>query len=96
MRKALHTVPSGSYWRKLSVKTLAGGISEQQIRLTNEVIKHKCSENKCENPTESWVSKHFSQIQRFDLFMQELRSQESLDLSMLVVAEKRVESICIV
>lgn len=97
MRKALYSaVPSGSYWRKLSVKTLVVGISEQQIRLTSEVIKHKCSESKCDNPTESWVNKHFSQIQRFDMFMQELRSQESLDLSMLVVASKRVEGICVV
>ncbi len=97
MRKALYTsVPSGSYWSRLSLKTLVAGVSEQQIRLTAEVIKHKCSEGKCDNPTESWVSKHFSQIQRFDLFMQELKSQESLDLSTLVVAAKRVEGICVV
>jgi glutamate dehydrogenase len=96
LKKALSASPVGSYWHKLSIKTMVRSISDQQIRLTAEVIKHMCLENKCDNPTESWVNKHFSQIKRFDVFMEELRSHEALDLSMLVVAAKKVESVCVV
>ncbi len=97
MRQAIYSsVPAGTYWRKLSVKTLIEDISEQQIRLTLEAIKHQTSEGASDNPIESWVSKHISQVQRFDLFTQELKAQESLELSMLVVAVKRIEKICVI
>lgn len=95
LRAVVASLPANSYWKRLSNKTLVNSVFDEQVRLAREVIKFKGKDKEERNLVEAWASKYEEQMERFDGFMRDLRSQEAPDLPMLVVATKKIEEICI-
>lgn len=93
MRRALDAMPHNSYWQRSSYKTLIDELFDQQRRLTSEVIKHLCNDKTCSNATETWIEHNKKQVERYDLFMNDLLAQEEPDFSMIVVAIRKVREL---
>jgi glutamate dehydrogenase len=94
MRRKLYKVNITSYWQRLSMNTLVDDLFDQQRRLTSEVIKLLCKDGKCEDAFELWHKETAAQIARYDDFVQDLKSQDDVGFSTMVVAVKKVKEIC--
>ena len=82
-----------SYWDNLSQKTLINNFYDQQRRLTAEVTKVACKDDVCTGAIDAWEKTHHKELERYDIFIDDLKSQEKVTDSMLVIAAKRVEGI---
>ncbi len=92
-RCASHTL-SESYWDRLAVKSLVRELYLQQRRLACKVIDTLCeSETLCETSVASWSQQNTKELKRYEQFVNDLKAQEVLDVSMLIVALHHIESI---
>lgn len=92
LRISARKLLSDSYWNRLSIRTLVLVLFEQQRRLTAAVLAD-CKDNRCAGTLDAWCKANRNDLERYDQFIQELKKQESIDLSMLTVAIRRVEAI---
>lgn len=83
-----------SYWEKMSQQTLINNFYDQQRRLTAEVVKDACKDDVCSGAIDAWEESNKKELERYDRFIEDLRSYDKIDNSMLVVASKRAETIC--
>ena len=93
MRQVIRRISPHSYWQRVSAKTLVDDIYDQQKRLTVEVIKHLCGDNKCDTAINSWLEKNRVKIAQFDGFITDIKAYDDQDFSMVVVALRKVKDI---
>jgi len=89
LRVRLGWLSADSYWQRLAITTLKDDLYDLQMRLTSEVIGHASNAN----AVEEWCNQNQKQVERFDAFIADLKTQENVDFAMIVVASKRVESL---
>ena len=78
----------------MAIKSLIRELYTQQRRLTTKVLETLCSDNACDLSVENWHKQNEKELVRYYRFIDDLKAQETVDLSMLIVAARQVESIC--
>ncbi|MDA0901921.1 MAG: NAD-glutamate dehydrogenase [Proteobacteria bacterium] len=85
-----------NYWQKLSSKTILEDLYNYQMRIAQQVVDFSCK-NKDFCPTgpslDSWIDNVSLLVDRYDLFISDLRSQVNPDLSVFVVALNRIKAL---
>ena len=89
MRRSTHHIIAENYWQRLAVKSLGTELYQAQRRLTLDAI-HRYGKKKGD-PALLWVDDHGDAMTRYLGFVEELRTQPSLDYSMLIVALRQVQ-----
>ncbi len=94
LRRCASAALSDAYWDQLAVKSLIRELYRHQRRLTAKVLETLCNDTTCHTSVDAWQALHSKEMERYQRFIDDLKSQESIDLSMLIVAARNVESIC--
>ena len=89
MRRSAFRIAADNYWQRLAVKSLIIELYQAQRRLTLDVLQNHG--RKKSDPALDWVEQHNEAMQRYLSFIDELRTQPSLDYSMLIVALRQVQ-----
>ena len=84
---------SDSHWSNLATKTLIGTFFDQQMKLTEDVLKTGCPDGSHQLSLEKWLKNKKKVVMRYNNFINDLRDEERLNHSMLTVAVERVEAI---
>lgn len=93
LRHVISGISAGSYWQRMSLKTLNAELFDQQAYLTAEVIKVLCEDNVCTDAVESWFDINAKKIERFLDIMKDLRTQEEMNESMVVIALRKLQEL---
>lgn len=96
LRAVLSDIQPHNYWERVSAKTLIDDLFEQQKRLASEVIKHLCKDNICGHAIKEWSEKNAKQLDGYKKFTDDLRSYEEQDISMIIVALRKIKDVCAV
>jgi len=94
LRRRAQALPVENYWDRLATKTVIDDLFTQQQRLTATVLKTLCEGDDCSLSVERWQEHHQAELDRYFRFLDDLKSMDHIDLSMLVVGLRQVESIC--
>lgn len=87
LRKTIETFIDDSYWKRLSIQSLKDDLYDKQRRLIIMIVKS--SKNKLE--LSDWMQKHLSSANIFLDFVDEVKTQEAINLNMLMLATKKFE-----
>ncbi len=90
LRSRTNKLTPETYWQRLSIDTIRDDLYDQQMRLTADVMKHAATQD---DPLAYWCKQNTKQIERYDSFITDLKSYETVDFSMVVVAAKRIGSL---
>ncbi len=83
-----------SHWENLSTKTLIGTFYDEQMQLTEDVLRKGCSDNKsCDFTLDKWLKDKKKVVMRYNSFIRDLRDEEKITHPMLTVAVERVNAI---
>lgn len=87
LRKSCDAQIDESYWTRLSVQALKDDFYDKQRRLITEIIrKHK---NKVD--LSDWINNNIQNAGIFTNFVTELKLQETVNINMLILANKKFE-----
>ncbi|MFK7968197.1 MAG: NAD-glutamate dehydrogenase [Rickettsiaceae bacterium] len=87
LRKSCELQIDDSYWNRLSIQSLKDDFYDKQRRFVTKIIKiHK---NKID--LLSWINNNTQNTNIFTNFVTELKSQETINLNMLILANKKFE-----
>jgi glutamate dehydrogenase len=93
LRRSAYTIAPGSYWDRLAIQSIIGDLYDEQRRLTVTVIEKLCKDGKCNGSVEAWAEAIKDDLQRFDRFIDGLKSGESLDVPKLMVALRHIRGL---
>ncbi len=93
LRKCVQKLQTPDYWNQLAVNSLIRELYLQQRRLTSHVLQRPCSEGSCKEAIALWQEEHQKHIHRYQQFVEDLKGQEHVEMSMLIVALRNIESI---
>ncbi len=82
-----------SHWDNLSLKTIISTFYDQQMKLTEDVLKKGCDKDSCELSIDKWIGDKKKPVTRYTNFVKELQTQEKITMPMLTVAMERVSHI---
>ncbi len=84
-------LPTADFWSRQAVGALFTDLLDQLRRLTQTVLKDTCA--KRATCTSHWLEQHQHLVDRYQLFLDDLASNEALDISILVVALRKIQAI---
>jgi glutamate dehydrogenase len=87
LRKSCESQIDDSYWNRLSIQALKDDFYDKQRRFVTKIIKKH--ENKVD--LSSWINNNTQITNIFTNFVAELKSQETINLNMLILANKKFE-----
>jgi glutamate dehydrogenase len=96
LRLMASKIPLDSYWEKLSVKSYIDSLFDQQMRLTNEVVKSASKAGKDKSHSEAvehWLTENRKQVERFSDLIEDIKLHDAPDFSMLLVAGHRIKEV---
>ncbi len=93
LRRSASALMSEGYWEQQAIQSLIRELYFQQRRLAADAVSHLCEQGDCGMAYEKWAEIHEKRLKRYHLFIQDLKRQEHVDLSMLVVALRKIEEI---
>jgi glutamate dehydrogenase len=93
MRSLLGRIIPTGHWHRLSIKTIGEILYDQQKRITAETISHFCDGKSCGQAIEKWSAENKKNLERFDSFLSDLKAQETLDTSVMIVAARQLEDL---
>jgi glutamate dehydrogenase len=82
---------SANYWERLSVTSLKEQLSDLHMLLTAKVAAKAKEDNYHADSLLDWCVEHRKQVERCDNFIQDLKSQDAINLPMMVIAMRRIE-----
>ncbi len=82
-----------THWDKVAIKNCISDLYDEQRRLSMAILCSCDSESMCVSLFESWCEKHHSQIERYLRMIEEIRSTDPADVSMLFVAIKMLRTL---
>ncbi|MCC7260488.1 MAG: NAD-glutamate dehydrogenase [Alphaproteobacteria bacterium] len=94
LRTHARRLTAESYWPRLAATAVVSDLLNQQRRLTSEVIATLGKDEGGNAHVSRWIAGNEREIARYDQFIDDLRANEPLDFSMLVVALRKVQAIC--
>ena len=86
LRKSCDRLMTESYWQRLSLQSLKDDLYDKQRRLIKMVISDKKLNN-----LEEWFAKNEKHSKIFNNFVDNLIKEENIDISMLILASKKLE-----
>jgi len=96
LRAQASSLKIDSYWDKLSLKSYIDHLFDQQMRITNEVVKYSLKQKgkfSVKQIIDKWIKDNEKQIMRFDELIYDLQSHDYPDFSMLNVAGNRIKEV---
>ena len=87
LRKSCEAQIDDSYWNRLSIQSLKDDLYDKQRRFITKIIKRH--ENKVD--LSNWINNNTQSASIFTNFVTELKSQETVNLNMLILANKKFE-----
>ena len=93
LRSRLSKSVIDNYWQNLSAKTIMEDIYSYQMRIAKAIVDSSCNDKQlCKmDSVQSWVKKMDFLVERFDNFIDELKTQSNPDLPVFVVALNRLK-----
>jgi glutamate dehydrogenase len=93
LRSRLSKSTIDNYWQKLSAKTIMEDIYSYQMRIAKAVVDSSNEDKKlCKTDAlTAWIEKMDFLVERFDNFIDDLKTQSNPDLSVFVVALNRLK-----
>lgn len=86
LRKAADKLITDSYWQRLSLQAIKDDLYDKQRRLIKIVVKDSMIYN-----IDDWYSKNMVPGSTFNKFVENIKLQENIDMSMLILANKKLE-----
>ncbi|MBT4879062.1 MAG: NAD-glutamate dehydrogenase, partial [Alphaproteobacteria bacterium] len=96
LRLSAHNLKIDSYWDKLSLKSYMDNIYDQQMRITDEIVKYSINTKGKFTVAEiitKWLESNDKQITRFNELIYDLQTHDYPDFSMLNVAGNRIKEV---
>jgi glutamate dehydrogenase len=93
LRKCARKLQTPDYWNQLAINSLIRELYLQQRRLTAQVVQHQSAQDDCAGAISQWQEAHQKHISRYQQFVEDLKGQEHIELPMLIVALRNIESI---
>ena len=90
LRKCAEKQITESYWNRMSVQALKDDLYDKQRRLLHKVLECN-SDAKVAIDLDVWMERHGQSIKIFDEFIAQLHAQETVDLNMVILANKQFE-----
>jgi len=94
LRRSAKDITPDGYWDRLALKSLIYELYHQQRRVTSRIVETLCKDNECNFSVEQWYEQNAKELERYYRFIDDLKSQETVDMAKLVVAVTNVESVC--
>lgn len=88
LRRSAWELSAENYWQQLAIKSLIQELYAAQRRFTQEIIARH---GKKADPAAAWSEQASAALSRYLNFIEELRTQQSLDYAMLIVALRQVQ-----
>lgn len=85
----------GSYWQRLSSKTLSDELHDQQMIITAEVAKHLDDKEDYFKALKLWKENNKNKLKNYEEFFNNIRADGNFDISRLVMVMKRLSSIIV-
>ena len=76
-----------SYWNRLSIQSLKDDFYDKQRRLVTEIV----ASNQKFVSLKAWLKGNITQASIFTDFIEEMKMQESINLNMIILANKKLE-----
>lgn len=89
LRRSARELNAENYWQQLAIKSLVQELYQAQRRLTAEIITRHGK--KKDGALQAWDEQVQGALSRYLGFIEELRTQQSLDYPMLIVALRQVQ-----
>ncbi len=86
LRKSCDKLMTESYWQRLSLQSLKDDLYEKQRRIIKVIAKSNMLDN-----LENWFAKKEHSAQIFNNFVENLKQLELIDISMIILANKKLE-----
>ncbi len=87
LRKSCEAQIDESYWNRLSIQSLKDDFYDKQKRLVSKIINY----NTTKINLTAWLKEHEQIASIFTDFVKELKTQEVVNLNMLILANKKLE-----
>ncbi|MDX2050495.1 MAG: NAD-glutamate dehydrogenase [Rickettsiaceae bacterium] len=87
LRRSCDKLVSESFWQRLSLESIKDDLYDKQRRLMSLIIKDNMIKN-----VEEWHKKNRSISNIFSEFVENLKIQENIDISMIILANKKLET----
>ncbi|PCJ25470.1 MAG: glutamate dehydrogenase [Rickettsiales bacterium] len=87
LRQSCEAQVNESYWNRLSIQSLKDDFYDKQRRLVIEIA----SQAKPSASLESWLEEHSTYASIFINFVEDIKMQETVDLNMIILANKKLE-----
>ena len=88
LRSNISSLSINDYWQKLSSKTILEDLYCYQMKITHQVVNFDKNSS-----LEKWIESQTFLVERYDSFINDLKSQVNPDLSMFVVALNRIKAL---
>ena len=93
LRNNTSELANGTYWQRLSIKTLLDELYDQQILITTVVAKRLKNTKDSTQAITQWYECHRHAIDKYNDLLNDLQSEKTFDLSKLIIIIKRLKRI---
>ena len=97
IRSQIIACSKDSHWNKMAGKTLLDDTYNQQMRLTDHIIKSYITNNPSKDDQviscSDWLQDNSKDLELFENFVSKIKSYDQIDLNVLIVCAKRTELI---
>ena len=87
LRKACDRQLNDSFWRRLGIQSLKDDLYDKQRRLLIKII----NKSKTTIDLDLWIDNNNNLVRNFLDFIKEIKSQETIDLNIIILANKKFE-----
>lgn len=92
LRSSTTKISTIGHWQKLATKTVLDDIYSCQMRIAKLVVQQFSNSNKnADQMIDAWISNYANLVEKFDIFIEELKNEMAVDLAMFIVAINRLK-----
>jgi glutamate dehydrogenase len=94
LRRSGMLIKVDDYWERLAVKGVINELYIMQRKITAKVVETSCNDNICGDSITKWYEKNKVKLERYNNFINDLKTHENPNLAMLTVAVRNAEKVC--
>ncbi len=92
LRNRISSLQIDGYWERLSLKTIVEDIYSAQANIALIVVEANCDKKSCDlQAVENWAKESGFLVERYDNFINDIKTSSNHDVSMFVVALNRLK-----
>ncbi len=91
LRAAAATIKVETPWQRSAVEAVVDDLSLHQVAITWQVLAEAGKKAEWREALQAWEARHPAEVKRLDKLLEELRTQEAVDLAMLAVADRQLK-----